>query len=160
MIYKTGKPLNSKIGCCIILYQSCTRYCLHYICYTGQFLLLLLVFFALRKFANQMLKDFLILAENFYGVKRCTMNIHQLTHLSIYVLERGPLWAYSCFAFEGFNAVIKSLVHGTHHAAEQIGYTPGLSLGLPRLVEKIFCDFIFLPPKVKKSFFVNFLEPN
>ena len=100
--------------------------------------------------ANQMLKDFVILAENLYGVKRCTMNVHQLTHLSFYVLKRGPLWACSCFAFEGFNAVIKSLVHGTHHAAEQIGCALGLSLGLARLVEKIFCDFIFLPPKVKK----------
>ena len=100
--------------------------------------------------ANQMLKDFVILAENLCGVKRCPMNVHQLTHLSFYVLKRGPLWAYSCFAFEGFNAVIKSLVHGTHHAAEQIGCALGLSLGLARLVEKIFCDFIFLPPKVKK----------
>ena len=105
--------------------------------------------------ADQMLKDFVILAENLCGVKTCTMNVHQLTHLSFYVMKRGPLWAYSCFAFESFNAIIKSLGHGTHHAAEEIGCALGLSPGLPRFFMNLYHCLRKL-----RSFFVNILEPN
>ena len=40
---------------------------------------------------------------DFYGEQYMGINIHSLLHLSSTVEEMGPLWAYSCFSFEGFN---------------------------------------------------------
>ena len=68
------------------------------------------------------------------------MNIHLLQHLAYYVSRRGPLWAYSCFAFEGMNAFIKLLVHGTHHAMEQIGCAFGLCFGLSNSTKQILAN--------------------
>lgn len=86
--------------------------------------------------ASEMLKDFVVLMGIIYGPTKCTMNVHLLQHLSYYVTRRGPLWSYSCFAFESLNAFLKSMVHGTHHAMEQIGCALGLSYGTPGFIEK------------------------
>ena len=32
----------------------------------------------------------------------------------------GPLWAYSCFAFESLNGDIKEYYHGTQNMSEQV----------------------------------------
>ena len=87
--------------------------------------------------ADAMLRDFVILMGILYGTTKCTMNVHLLQHLADYVSRRGPLWAYSCFAFEGMNAFIKPLVHGTHHAMEQIGGAIGLCFGLSNFTRQI-----------------------
>ena len=87
--------------------------------------------------ADQMLHDFVFLIGPLYGVKKCTMNAHLLQHLAYYVRKCGLLWCYSCFAFEGFNKFIKALVHGTHHAAEQIACALGLTLGLRKFVRNV-----------------------
>ena len=84
-----------------------------------------------------MLQDFVLLMGILYGPTKCTMNVHLLQHFAYYVLHRGPLWAYSCFAFEGMNAFIKPLVHGTHHAMEQIGCVIGLCFGLSNFTKKV-----------------------
>ena len=89
------------------------------------------------KEADGMLQDFVLLMGILYGPTRCTMNVHLLQHLAYYVSRRGPLWAYSCFAFESMNAFIKPLVHGTHHAMEQIGCAIGLCFGLSNFTKKI-----------------------
>ena len=47
-------------------------------------------------------------------------NIHLLLHLPDTVKELGPLWAYSCFHFEGLNGVLKGLVRGTQHIDKQL----------------------------------------
>lgn len=75
-----------------------------------------------------------------YAPTQCTMNVHLLQHLGYYVSRRGPLWAYSCFAFESMNAFIKPLVHGTHHAMEQIGCAIGLCFGLSNFTKEILQD--------------------
>ena len=80
--------------------------------------------------ADSMLQDFVLFMGILYGPTQCTMNIHLLQHLAYYVSPRGPLWAYSCFAFESMNAFIKPLIHGTHHAMEQIEGAIGLCFGL------------------------------
>ena len=87
--------------------------------------------------AGQMLNDFVALLEPLYGIDRCTMNAHQLIHLAYYVKKMGPLWCYSCYAFEGFNAYLKALVHGTHHAAQQIACSLGLTMRLKPFVQKV-----------------------
>lgn len=87
--------------------------------------------------ADNMLQDFVLLMGILYGPTKCTMNVHILQHAAYYVSRRGPLWAYSCFAFEGMNAFIKPLVHGTHHAMEQIGCAIGLCFGLPSFTKTV-----------------------
>lgn len=87
--------------------------------------------------ADSMLQDFVLLMGILYGPTQCTMNVHLLQHLAYYVSRRGPLWAYSCFAFESMNAFIKPLVHGTHHAMEQIGCAIGLCFGLANYTKTV-----------------------
>ena len=87
--------------------------------------------------ADQMLQDFVLLMGILYGPTKCTMNVHLLQHFAYYVSRRGPIWTYSCFAFEGMNAFLKPLVHGTHHAMEQIGCAVGLCFGLSHLTKQI-----------------------
>ena len=41
--------------------------------------------------AREMLIDFVRLAVPLYGLQKCTMNVHLLTHLA--VCQRGPLWS-------------------------------------------------------------------
>ena len=38
--------------------------------------------------------------------------MHNLTHTVDCVRKCGPLWAWSCFAYESFNGEIKQGVHG------------------------------------------------
>ena len=77
--------------------------------------------------ADNMLQDFVLLMGILYGPTKCTMNFHLLQHFAYYVLHRGPLWAYSCFTFEGMNAFIKPLVHGTHHSKRLLRSLTGYS---------------------------------
>jgi len=92
--------------------------------------------------AEQMLRDFIVLMAALYGPTKCTMNVHLLNHLAYYVTRRGPLWAYSCFAFESLNAFIKSMVHGTHHAMEQIACALGLSYGILGFIQRASMDVV------------------
>lgn len=71
--------------------------------------------------ADAMLQDFVLLMAVLYDTAKCTMSIQILQHLASYAARQGPIWAYSCFAFEHMNVFMKSLVHGTQHAKEQIG---------------------------------------
>lgn len=55
------------------------------------------------------------------GKRACTINIHNACkHLTSSVRLAGPLWAFSCFGFEGWNGVMTKLIHGTHHVATQV----------------------------------------
>ena len=98
--------------------------------------------------ADEMLKDFCLLYPIFYGAYSCSMNFHLVRHLVYYVFRRGPLWAYSCFAFESLNAYIKGLVHGTHHAIDQITCALGLYYGLPGYAKKL-SEMRNVPKKAK-----------
>jgi len=48
-----------------------------------------------------------------YGDQQMTANLHGLLHLAATVRELGPLWAYSCFFFEGLNGLLLKHIHGT-----------------------------------------------
>lgn len=56
----------------------------------------------------------------FIGDNAVTMKVHLLSHLPACVKNWGPLWAYSCFAFEGHNHVLKVLFHGTRQMNKQV----------------------------------------
>ena len=90
--------------------------------------------------ADCMLQDFVLLMGILYAPTKCTMNVHLLQHLAYYVSRREPLWAYNCFALESMNAFIKPLVHGTHHAMEQIGCAIGLCFGLSNFTKEVLQD--------------------
>ena len=90
--------------------------------------------------ADSMLQDFILLMGILYAPTKCTMNVHLLQHLAYYFSRRGPIWAYSCFAFEGKNAFIKPLVHGMHHEVEQIGCTIGHCFGLSNLTNDVLAN--------------------
>ena len=84
--------------------------------------------------------QYVLLMGILYAPTKCTMNVHLLQHLAYHVSRRGPIWAYSCFAFEGMNAFIKPLVHGTHHVMQQIGCTIGLCFGLSNFTKDVLTN--------------------
>ena len=48
------------------------------------------------------------------------MNVHLLIHLTQCVYDWGPLWSYSCFAFESANNNIKKMFHGSKNMTKQV----------------------------------------
>ena len=58
---------------------------------------------------DTILQDIVFFMGILYAPTKCTMNVHLLQHFAYYVSRRGPIWAYSCSAFEGMNAFIKPL---------------------------------------------------
>lgn len=73
-----------------------------------------------RKDAGEALIKFHDGIEKLYGKKYMTFNVHSLKHTLKFIDYFGALWAWSAFPFEGYNAVIKKLFHGTQCVAEQI----------------------------------------
>ena len=56
------------------------------------------------------------------GEEKCTMNVHILSlfvHMEC-VRNWGPIWCYSCFAFEPRNSDIKRLFHGSRVMSKQV----------------------------------------
>lgn len=49
-----------------------------------------------------------------------TINIHSLLHLPQVARYLGPLWAYSCFFFEGLTSVLLKNIHGTQYVGLQM----------------------------------------
>lgn len=73
------------------------------------------------KRAEHLLDAFYSEFEGLYGGGSCGLNVHNAgAHLTFYVSQLGPLWAWSCFAFEDSNAMILQSVHGTGVVVKQI----------------------------------------
>ncbi|KAH3894855.1 hypothetical protein DPMN_019014 [Dreissena polymorpha] len=67
---------------------------------------------------------FQITFENLYGVEHCGLNIHNIgVHLSNYARLHGPLWGWSCFAFEDMNGTLLKSAHGTGNVCRQLMQT-------------------------------------
>ena len=61
-------------------------------------------------------KDF----ANLYGEGTCGLNVHNIgAHLAFFVRMWGPIWGWSCFAFEDLNAAVLQSVHGTGDVTKQ-----------------------------------------
>ena len=70
--------------------------------------------------ANPFLDEFYSEFEALYGDGSCGLNVHSGgPHLGFYVAEWGPLWTWSCFAFEDSNAKLLQAVHGTGNVVNQ-----------------------------------------
>ncbi len=63
--------------------------------------------------AHQQLQLFFKLVPQLYYPKMCGTNIHNLVHISQFVLNWGPLWSYSLFGFESMNGHLRKNCHGT-----------------------------------------------
>lgn len=70
--------------------------------------------------ADRALKEYVSRFQVLYGLDHMTSNVHSLRHLAAGVLDFGPLWVTSCFAFENMNGILKNMVHGTKYAELQI----------------------------------------
>lgn len=62
----------------------------------------------------------ILVCSLYTGEKWTTMNVHLLSHLVDCVKCWGPLWAYSCFAYETMNGHLKKLFHGTKNMSKQV----------------------------------------
>lgn len=49
-----------------------------------------------------------------------SFNIHLLLHLPRAVQQTGPLWASSCFPFEGYNGDLRLAFHSSQHPETQV----------------------------------------
>lgn len=49
-----------------------------------------------------------------------SVTVHQLLHITTFVLRYGPLWTTWAFTFENFNGFITSFVHGTQKIEKQL----------------------------------------
>lgn len=93
-----------------------------------------------------------------YGERYCTMNLHQLLHLTADVKDLGPLYTHSCFPFEDKNGFILKLIHGTQFIDSQIISAVCLTQKIPELKESCIpaeseietvCNELLYPPKLK-----------
>lgn len=76
--------------------------------------------FALSR-ASDLLDEFYKDFAAFYGQGSCGLNVHNAgAHMASYVKLWGPMWAWSCFAFEDANAMILQSVHGTGDVVRQV----------------------------------------
>ncbi|XP_051153467.1 uncharacterized protein LOC127276837 isoform X2 [Leptopilina boulardi] len=70
--------------------------------------------------ANQLLHEFVYDTECLYSPYAMTFNIHLLLHLARSVLNWGPLYEHSTFAFEAGNAKLLNSVHAAKGVHKQI----------------------------------------
>ena len=70
--------------------------------------------------AESLLDSFYEQFARLYGEGSCGLNVHNIgAHLVFYVRMWGPLWAWSCFPFEDWNAALLQSVHGTGDVTKQ-----------------------------------------
>lgn len=70
--------------------------------------------------AEMLLHEFYHNFSELYGQGSCGLNVHNICmHLPFYVRKLGPIWAWSCFAFEDANAKLLQSVHGTGDVVKQ-----------------------------------------
>lgn len=70
--------------------------------------------------AECLLEEFYKSFPLLYNKGSCGLNFHNVgSHLTSFVRQWGPLWAWSCFPFEDANAAILNSVHGTGDVTQQ-----------------------------------------
>ena len=74
--------------------------------------------------------------EELYGIRSCTFNIHQWSHLVNSTQMCGPLWAVSTFTFESNNGVLKKMNQGTQYVSEHMCHTYAIMKTLPMLIKE------------------------
>ena len=90
------------------------------------------------KKAGRLLSHFCLIFGKLYGDRQERINVHLLLHLCDFVKLFGPLFCYSCFPFEDFNGLLKSLVKGSQHAEAQIVNSVSIIQKLPELAKQFY----------------------
>lgn len=72
------------------------------------------------KKADYLLKQFVADAELLYSKSVMTYNVHQLVHISQSVINWGPLWSHSGYAFESGNGEIVTFIQAAKGVLNQI----------------------------------------
>lgn len=72
------------------------------------------------------------------------MNVHLLRHIPGCVRNWGPLWAYSCFAFESMNGHLKKFFHGTKNMNTQVRYLYELVVVIKTLFNLLLLAGVFV----------------
>lgn len=70
--------------------------------------------------ADENLLKFVYKAEQMYGIKCATFNLHQMLHICESVLNWGPLWTNSTFAFESANYYLLKSIKCSRGVTQQI----------------------------------------
>lgn len=87
--------------------------------------------------ASNLLNKFLREFELIYGLKNCSINIHQTVHLPQSVLTLGPLWTNDCFGYEDLNGQYLSAINGTRHIDSQVIRSHNQQLKLHRFFDQL-----------------------
>ena len=53
--------------------------------------------------AELLIQHYCFKLQHYYGERYISANVHHLLHLPQVVRDFGPLYSYSCFAYEGLN---------------------------------------------------------
>ena len=83
--------------------------------------------------AEAMLRMFVRDIGKLYGDDQYTYNIHQLTHMVLYVRRWGSLSVNSAFSFEGFNHTLANMIHGSKNEGKEILNEISLAQGVQML---------------------------
>jgi len=87
--------------------------------------------------AGNLLIHFVEMFDAYYGSRYVLMNQHMLLHLKKSVIDHGPLWSSSLFAFEDWNGDIGNYFHGTQNIASQIMTAVTSQQQLPQLINEM-----------------------
>lgn len=79
--------------------------------------------------ADSMLNQFANQFQYYYGENAVTINVHNLRHYAFSVMNTGPLWSQSMFAFEANIGEIKRSFKGTVDVVEQIAFNYAIRSG-------------------------------
>ena len=66
-----------------------------------------------------------------------TANVHHLLHLTHVVCRCGPLYGYSCFAYEGLNGQLLKYIKGTQYVEKQILEKVTIKQSLPYITATV-----------------------
>lgn len=70
--------------------------------------------------AESLLDSFYEQFAALYGEGSCGLNVHNVgAHMVFYTRMWGPLWSWSCFPFEDWNAALLQSIHGTGNVTKQ-----------------------------------------
>ena len=86
--------------------------------------------------ADICIKEYVSRFCDLYGERHMSCNLHLLLYLPVFVRRFGQLWVTSCFPFENFNGILKSLVHKTKYAEIQISSSVSMLFNYSELKRK------------------------
>ncbi|PIK38012.1 hypothetical protein BSL78_25146 [Apostichopus japonicus] len=89
------------------------------------------------KYCESLLIQFCYLFGTLYGDRYCLSVVHGLLHLPGVVRNLGPLWVYSCFAYEDINGKLLHMVQGTKKPHLQIANNLCSLLKVPELLQNV-----------------------